>query len=167
LLNLPTRRNQAANEEGRDVMNRIVFTLSVLAVVGGCSTLSPRHESRHAGNAGLDLRGTTPLHFRRAKVLVSGPALVQHLETDGEGTVALYLADDPGIGDRACPSATAENVAPLAVLGRQSRVTDVTVPEGKRICAAAGDTRSMTVAWHARAAAQAPSGPVDVALRGR
>jgi len=125
--------------------------------------MSPAHETRHAGNARLDARGTTRLNARRAKALVSGPAVVQHLETDGDGTVALYLADDAGIGDRACPSAATENVAPLAILGGRSRVTDVAVPEGKRICAAAVDAQPAGVSWHARAASEAPSGSFDIA----
>jgi hypothetical protein len=145
-------------------MNRLVLAMAMLGVVGGCSTVQRKQEARHPGSAGLDLRGTVPLHARRAKALVSGPALVQHLETEGDGTVALYLADDPGIGDRACPSATAENVEPLAVLGGRSRVTDVSVPAGKRICASTMDARPASVAWHARPAGE---GPVDIAMLGR
>jgi len=148
-------------------MNRIVLAMSMLAAAAGCSTMSPTRQMRHAGNAGLGLRGAAPLHPGRAKALVSGPAIVQHLETDGDGTVALYLTDDPGIGDRACPSATAENVSPLAILGGRSRVTDVSVPGGKRICAAAVDTRSARVEWHAQAASEGPSGPFNIALLAR
>jgi hypothetical protein len=148
-------------------MKRIVLAMSMVAAAAGCSTMSPRREARHVGSAGQALRGSTPLHLRRARALVSGPVVVEHLDSDGDGAVALYLADDPGIGDRACPSAAAENVEPLAVLGRQSHVTDVVVPQGKRICAATMDAHAMNVAWRARAADETANGPFDVAMLAR
>jgi hypothetical protein len=148
-------------------MNRIILAVSMLVAAAGCGAAAPGRNARHAGNAVLDARGSTPVHFHRARALISGPALVEHLETEGDGTVALYLADDPGVRDRACPSADAENAAPLAVLGRQSRVTDVVVPQGKRICAAVMDTHAMNVAWKARGADETLSGPFDVAMLAR
>jgi len=90
---------------------------------------------------------------------------VQHLETEGDGAVTLHLADDPGIADRACPSAPAEDAAPVAVLERQSRLTDLIVPAGKRICATATATHTMTVSWHARAQGDALPQSFDLALR--
>ena len=63
------------------------------------------------------------MHPKQARALVSGPVVVQRLETEGDGAVTLYLADDPGIVDRACPSASAENAAPVAFLERESQVT--------------------------------------------
>ena len=146
-------------------MNKMIFALSmVTAAVVGCSTV-PRQEARHAGNLGVESRGASSVHPKRAKALVSGPVVVKHLETEGDGAVTLYLADDPGIGDRVCPSAPAENAAPLAVLERASRVTDLVVPAGKRICAAASATHTMTVTWHARSIGDAPKEAFDLALR--
>jgi hypothetical protein len=138
--------------------------LMFTGVVAGCSTL-PRHAPRQV--AGAELRGAAPVRAGRAKALVSGPALVRHLETDGAGVVTLYLSDDPGTGDRACPSARAENATPLAVLNGRSRLTDLLVPEGMRVCAAVSDAGAMRVSWHAQAADVATNGAFNVALLAR
>ena len=146
-------------------MNKMIFALSmVAAAVAGCSTM-PRQEARHAGILGGESRGASLVHPRRSRALVSGPVVVQHLETEGEGAVTLYLADDPRIADRACPDAPAENEAPIAFLERESRLTDLVVPAGKRICAAASTTHTMTVTWHARTTVGAPKDSFDLALR--
>jgi hypothetical protein len=145
----------------------MLLAMAMIVAAAGCSTLTPTRETRHIGHTGVDLHGATPLHLRRARALVSGPALVQRLETDGDGSVALYLADDPGIRDRGCPSAAAENVAPLAVLGQQSRLADVVVPRGKRICAATVDQHPATITWQAHAGSESHTGPFDLALLAR
>jgi hypothetical protein len=146
-------------------MNKMIFALSMVAAVGvGCSTM-PRQGARHAGNLGVESRGASSVHPKRAKALVSGPVVVQHLETEGDGAVTLYLADDSGIGDRACPSAPAENEAPIAFLERESRLTDLVVPAGKRVCAVGSATHTMTVTWHARTTTDAPKESFDLALR--
>jgi hypothetical protein len=146
-------------------MNKMIFALSMVAAASvGCSTM-PRQQARHAGNLGVESRGASSVHPRRARALVSGPVVVKHLETEGDGAVTLYLADDPGIADRACPSAPAEEAAPVAVLERESRVTDLVVPAGKRICAATSATHTLTVTWHARSTGDAPNESFDLALR--
>ena len=146
-------------------MTKLIFALSmVAAAASGCSTM-PKQGARYAGNLGVELRGAAPVHPRRARALVSGPVLVKHLETDGDGVVTLYLADDPGIADRACPGAPAEDAPAIAVLQRDSRVSDLVVPAGKRICAAVSDARTMTVTWHARSNSDAPAASFDLALR--
>jgi hypothetical protein len=145
-------------------MNKMSFALSMVTAAAGCSTM-PRQEAQHAGNLVVQMRGASSVHPRRARALVSGPVVVQHLETEGDGAVTLYLADDPGIGDRACPSAPAENEAPVAFLERESRLTDLVVPAGKRVCAAASATHTMTVTWHARSTGDAPKESFDLALR--
>jgi hypothetical protein len=146
-------------------MNKMICALSlVAAALTGCSTIS-KGPALHAGNLGLEMRGAAPVHPRRARALVSGPVLVKHLDTEGDGAVTLYLTDDPGIGDRACPSAGAEDAQAVAVLQRQSRLTDISVPAGKRICAAATDAHTMTVSWHARSAVDPPPASFDLALR--
>jgi hypothetical protein len=145
-------------------MRKLIFALSMVAAVSvGCSNVSQRGV-RYVGNVGAEVRGAAPLHPRRAKALVSGPAVVKHLETEGGGVVALYLADDSEIGDRNCPSALAGGTMPVAVLQRASRVTDLDVPAGKRICAAATETHTMTVSWHARVGSETQSSGFDVAL---
>lgn len=78
-------------------MNKMIFALSMVAAAAvGCSTM-PRQEARHAGNLGVESRGASSVHPKRARALVSGPVVVKHLETEGDGAVTLYLADDPGI----------------------------------------------------------------------
>jgi hypothetical protein len=144
-------------------MNKMILALTLVVAAGaGCSTM-PRREGRRAGNLGVPVRGASSVHPKRARALVSGPVLVQHLETEGDGALTLYLADDPGIADRTCPSASAEDAAPIAVLERKSRLTDLVVPVGKRICAAV--THTMTVTWHARTTVDAPKESFDLALR--
>ena len=146
-------------------MNKMIFALSMVVAAGaGCSTM-PRQEARDVASLGAEMRGASSVHPKRARSLVSGPVVVQHLETDGDGAVTLYLADDPGIADRACPSAPAEDEAPIAFLERTSRLTDLVVPAGKRICAAASATHRMTVTWHACATVDAPKESFDLALR--
>jgi hypothetical protein len=146
-------------------MIKMVFALSmVAAAAAGCSTI-PRQEARHAGKLGIESRGASSIHPRRARALVSGPVVVKHLETEGDGAVTLYLTDDPGIGDRACPSAPAEDEAPVALLERKSRLTDLVVPAGKRVCAVGSATHTMTVTWHARAMVAAPKESFELALR--
>jgi hypothetical protein len=129
---------------------QMVLVMSVFVSSVACSAL-PRGEARHAGSAGADIRGDATVRAARARALVSGPAVVKHLETVGDGTVTLYLTDDPGIGDRACPPASAENSSPVAVLTKQSQVTDLLIPNGKRVCAAVDDAQRMSVTFHARA----------------
>jgi hypothetical protein len=129
---------------------QIVLVVSMFVTSAACSAL-PRGEARHAGSAGAEIRGDATVRAARARALVSGPAVVKHLETVGEGTVTLYLTDDPGIADRACPRATAEDSAPVAVLKNQSQVTDLLIPSGKRVCAAVDDAQRMGVTFHARA----------------
>jgi hypothetical protein len=137
-------------------MNKMIFALSMVAAAAvGCSTM-PRQQAQHAGTLGAESRGASSVHPKRARAPVSGPVVVQHLETEGDGAVTLYLADDPGIADRTCPSAPAENEAPVAFLERKSRLTDLVVPAGKRVCAAASATHTMTVTWHARTTGDAP-----------
>jgi hypothetical protein len=140
-----------------------IFALSLFATVG-CSTLTRQKDARHAGRADGETRGVVPVHAERARALASGPAVIKHLETDGEGVVTLYLTDDPGIGDGRCPTPAAEDAAPVAVLGQPSRITDVAVPAGKRICAAVKGARPVRVAWHARAVEDELRGSFDLAL---
>jgi len=146
-------------------MNKMIFALSMGAAAAavGCSTM-PRQEARNAGNLGVESRGASSVQPKRARALVSGPVVVKHLETEGDGAVTLYLADDPGIADPACPSALAENEAPVAFLERESRLTDLVVPAGQRICAAASATHTMTVTWHARSTGEAPKESFVIAL---
>lgn len=145
-------------------MNKMIFALSMVAVAAGCSTI-PREEARHAGNLGVESRGASSVHPRRSRALLSGPVVVKHLETEGDGAVTLYLADDPGIGDRYCASAPAENEEPVAFLERKSQLTDLVVPAGKRVCAVGSSTHTMTVTWHARTIVDAPRESFDLALR--
>jgi len=120
-------------------MNRktitLAMSLSLSLFLGGvgCSTL-PRPEVAQPGL--LDVRGAA---------LASGPAFV-HISTGGEGIATLYLADDTGDGSTICPSATAEQATVLRVLDGDSRVSDLPVPGGKRVCASF-DSPSISMTW--------------------
>ena len=128
-------------------MKSIVVALSLFSAVG-CSTLAGQKEARHASR---ETRGETPVRADAAYALASGPAVIQHLDTDGEGMLTLYLTDDPGTGDRGCPRATAEQATAVAVVGGHALVTDLAIPAGKRMCAAVSEDGHMHVAWHAHA----------------
>jgi len=146
-------------------MKTIALAFSLFATVAaGCSTL-PHGTISRAGRNEAERHGTTAVHSGQAKALVSGPALIRHLEIDGDGGAALYLADDPGIGDRVCPSARAEKAPAIALLGDRSRLTNLTVPAGKRVCATTA-AATVHVAWHARTG-DAPVRSIDVALLSR
>ena len=144
-------------------MKMFIFAVSMMVSVVACSTM-PKPTALRASASETDVRGTAAVHAHRARALVSGPAVVKHLETEGRGVVTLYLEDDPGVGDRRCVSAEAEGESPIAVLVRARQVTDVAVPACKRICASITATEFMTLAWHARKTDAAVQGPFDVAL---
>jgi hypothetical protein len=146
-------------------MKTIVLATSIFATMG-CSTL-PRHPVRNVTAAGADIRGETAVRGRRPKAIVSGPVLVKHLDTEGSGVVIVYLMDDPGVGDRACPSADTEGVSALAVLQGRSQITDLRVPEGKRVCATVAEAPAATISWHAQAAVVSAGGARELALVGR
>ena len=132
-------------------MKTIVLAISMLAGAAGCSTTLAKHKTRHAVSAASEIRGGAAVRWTQARALLSGPAVVKHLETAGEGTLTLYLTDDPGIRDRACPGVGAEQSTPVAILKSASRITELTVPSGKRVCAAVGvDAPKMNVTWHAQ-----------------
>jgi hypothetical protein len=134
---------------GRKSMQPIKIFASVLPVVLGCSALSGQRLDS-AGSLGADIRGESPVRRDSAEAIVSGPALVKHLETEGRGTVVLYLVNDGGTDDRTCSASTTYGRTPIAVLWHRQRVTDLVVPGGKRICAAVTDARLVNVVWHAR-----------------
>ena len=126
-------------------MKTIVLAISMLAGAAGCSTTLAKTQDAPCGFGRERSRGGAAVRSTQARALLSGPAIVKHLETAGEGTLTLYLTDDPGIRDRACPSVDAEQSTPVAILKSASRITELTVPSGKRVCAAVGmDARKMT-----------------------
>ena len=148
-------------------MKTTMLSLSLLLTpTAACSTM-PRQAVQHVAKADVDSRGAAPLHPQRARALVSGPAIIRHVETDGRGLVMLYLMDDPGIGDSKCPSAGAEGSAAIAVLQGSSRVTDLQVPDGKRLCASVETGRTMRVSWHATPAGVQPGNQYDGAMLAR
>ena len=130
----------------------LAMSMSLLFAANACSTLPRPSGTKHLERGAAAERGTAPVHARRARVLATGPAVVEQVEAEGAGAVTLYLTDDPGIGDRVCPSASAEGASPLAVLGPGSRVTDLAVPDGRQLCVAVSDARTMNVTWRAEAA---------------
>jgi hypothetical protein len=137
--------------------------LTTATATAACFAL-PTLNVRHAAKANADVRGLARVHLRQGRVLVSGPAIVRHLETEGDGVMMLYLTDDPGIGDRGCPGAAAEASPLVAALRGQSRIADLRVPAGKRICASVEDGKSMRVAWHASPTGAEAGNRYEVAL---
>lgn len=144
----------------------LMLSMLTAATTAACSTM-PRQRVEHVAKADTELRGAAPVHPQRPRALVSGPAIVRHIETDGRGIVALYLMDDPGIADGKCPQGAAEGAAPVALLHGGSRVADLQVPDGKRLCASITSGGTMRVAWHAAPATVTPGNAYDVALLAR
>ena len=144
-------------------MKTIALAFALLAAAG-CSTLT-RATSGTVGRNRSERHGTTPVYVGVAKTLVRGPALIRHLEIEGDGPLALYLADDAGVADRVCPSARAERAPAIAVLAANSRLTNLTVPAGKRVCATTEGAPTQ-VAWHAHTG-DLPVRSVDMALLSR
>jgi hypothetical protein len=130
-------------------MKSINFIASLLPAVLGCSALSGQRVDS-VGSLGADIRGESPVRRDWAEAIVSGPALVKHLETEGRGTVVLYLVNDRGMNEGTCSASTTYGRTPVAVLGQRQRVTNLVVPGGTRICATVTDARRVNVVWHAR-----------------
>lgn len=138
-------------------MKTFALASSLLAFTLGCSTLPTKETHRPtttAASARPEKRRIASIRALRAKALLAGPALIKNLETEGDGMVTLYLADDPGIRDSACPKAASEDASAIAVLGRQSQITDLAIPDGKRVCAVVTGARSMSLAWRAEEPAE-------------
>ena len=155
--------NSKTVKQREKAMKTIVFATSILTAVLGCSTLST-NRTRDVSTVADDVRGATPLGAKQAEALMSGPALIKHLDTEGRGTVTLYLTDDPGSADRACPIVAGPEVTPIAIIKRSGRITDLVVPRGKRVCATLTEGRSTEVSWHAQSGTAGQMGPSALAL---
>jgi hypothetical protein len=141
----------------------IIAASIALAAATGCSTLPRNSDLRTAATASASESEST------GYAIASGPALV-HLSSGGDGRFALYLADDPGVGSAACPSAASENAVAFAVVGDDSHLSDLPVPGGKRICAAPIGDGTLSIDWLSEdygrpAPTRAPSGALVLARR--
>jgi len=77
---------------------------------------------------------------------VSGPAIL-HLNSGGQGSVTIYLADDSGVRGDSCPTSAADHVAPLLVMKNADHVSDVPIPGGKRVCAVFEGADDLSLSW--------------------
>lgn len=128
-------------------------TLTLLASMGafGCSAM-PRPEVRQAAATAQDYRAEAVLAGAEARTIADGPAVIRHLETVGDGLVTLYFAN---AGDDGCSHASGEYAS--VMLARSTRVTNIRVPEGKRVCAVGVAPRSTVVTWHVGSEQAAPA----------
>ena len=115
-------------------MKSFFFALSMLTF--GCSTL-PRAGAEHV---------TLAPQAARPGALVSGPAIL-HLNSGGQGSVTIYLADDSGVRGDSCPTSAADHVAPLLVMKNADHVSDVPIPGGKRVCAVFEGADDLSLSW--------------------
>ena len=137
-------------------MKSILFVASVL--VFGCSSL-PR-----SGTGPVTINTVRP--EQRPGALASGPAFL-HLNTEGHGTLTVYLADDSGVAGDSCPSALADHATTLVVLNDEAHVSDIPVPGGKRACAVFDPSSEMSLNWLAedyRKSAPAEGGRVEAMM---
>jgi hypothetical protein len=126
-----------------------------LATAAGCATISGGPASRHDVHASARIAGDT------ARILVSGPASLLHIDVDGRADLALYaVARKSGTDADCAASATVEKKRLHA--GTQN-VVNLDVAAGETICvASAASARPTSVMWHARrldATAAAGQGP--------
>ena len=125
-------------------MKAHTLTLAVAMGALGCST-TPMPQSHQAASTAQNYRAEAVLGGAEARTIANGPALIKHLETVGDGWVTLYFASAIGEG---CSHARGANEYPFAMLAPSTRVTNIHVPEGKRVCAVGATPRSMVVTWH-------------------
>ena len=115
-----------------------------LATAAGCATLS----AGHAGG-GHDVHASTRIDGDRARVLVSGPAWLLHIDVDGRDDLALYSVARRDGTDADC--ATGAAVEKKRLRAGAPNTVNLDVAADETICIApVASTRIASVIWHAR-----------------
>jgi len=125
--------------------SRQAIQLSVLsiALAAGCATVSGGHARGH------DVHATARIAGDAARVLVSGPAWLMHVDVEGRDDLALYAVARKGGTDADCVAARPTVEKKRLRTGVPNRV-NLNVAAGETICIAAAGTRTASVMWHAR-----------------
>ena len=114
-----------------------------LATAAGCATLSAAHTGGH------DVHASARIDGDRARVLVSGPAWLLHIDVDGRDDLALYSVARKDGTDADCAAGTA--VEKKRLRAGAPNLVNLEVADGETICIApVATTRIASVMWHAR-----------------
>lgn len=125
-----------------------IIRLSVLSIAlataAGCAT-----SSSAAHIAGRDVHATARLAGDGARVLVSGPAWLLHVDVDGRDDLALYSVARKDGSDADCAAAaTAEK---RRLRPGVPNLVNLSVAADETICiGAAPSTRTASIMWHAK-----------------
>jgi hypothetical protein len=123
----------------------IQFSILAVAVAAGagCATGAGGHAR------GRDVHASTRLAGDAARVVVSGPAWLLHVDVEGRDDLALYSVARKDGTDADCaagPTGARKRLQPGA-----PNLVNLTVPAGEAICIApAPNARTVSVMWHAR-----------------
>jgi hypothetical protein len=133
-----------------------------LATAAGCATISAGHAGRHDVHASARIAGDS------ARVLVSGPASLLHIDVDGRADLALYSVARKSGTDADCAAGT--GVEKKHLRPRMQNVMNLDVGAGETICvASAASSQTASVTWHVRrldaAAGHGPALAVDGSAR--
>ena len=119
------------------------FLVGALAAGAGCATMSGGRSGGH------DLHATTRVSGDAARVLVSGPALLMHVDVDGRDDLALYTVARKDGSEADCAAAPSGERRRLQA--GVSNLVHLAVAADQTVCVAAvPSTRSGSVMWHAR-----------------
>ena len=120
------------------------FVSIALATAAGCATLS----AGHAGG-GHDVHASTRIDGDRARVLVSGPAWLLHIDVDGRDDLALYSVASKDGTDADCAAGAV--VEKKRLRAGAPNLVNLDVAAGETICIGpVASTRIAAVMWHAR-----------------
>jgi len=126
-----------------------------LATAAGCATVSGGHAGGH------DVHATARIAGDGARVLVSGPAWLLHVNVEGRDDLALFAVARKDGTDADCAGAR-QTVEKRRLRTGVPNLVNLNVAAGETICVAAAGTRTASVMWHARRLATAPvAGPAQ------
>jgi hypothetical protein len=122
--------------------------LSVLSIAfgtaAGCATIS-------GGHAGHDVHATARIGGDGARMLVSGPARLLHVDVDGHDELALYAVARKGGTDADCVAGAGQTAEKRRLRAGASNLVNINVAAEETICVAPpASTRAASVMWHAR-----------------
>ena len=114
-----------------------------LASGAGCATITGGHGGRR------DVHSSTHVAGVGARVLVTGPALLMHVDVEGRDDLVLYaVARKDGTEADCAAEQTSER---KRIRPGVPNLVNLPVAAGQTICiAAAPDIRTASVMWHAR-----------------
>ena len=118
------------------------FVFGTLAAAG-CATTAGGHGGGH------DVHSSARIPGDGARVLVSGPAWLLHVDVEGRDDLSLYAVASKDGTDADCTSGP--TVEKTHLRPGRSNLVNLSVAAGQTICVgAATTTRTASVMWHAR-----------------